>query len=452
MMLSQTSQQMGMQGQQNVHPATALHFRLFKPQKNFQNEKVFVCGSVPQLGGMSLEKAIQMNQLSDGIYGFDLQLPGDFSVDNFQYTFFLLGQSGEGNQLFKWDGQCDTKVENRIGNFQEYLFENIWNGMGTPQQIPGQQSGIQQGISSGQQQLQSGQIEQPSQFGQGQFQPNVQSQLQSNQFQQPQMQGGWPREIESQQNVSPFGWYHQTPVQQSQQLLQQQPTQQQQLRQQPLQQPLQQFQQAPIQQGISDVGTGRFQKPGFEQEQFRPKQMEFERPIQQQGVKRRDLGKQKQNRWDDQARKVTDKLIQNLDKARNKLDLLDPNGFDDLYSYSDEMSKDSIRDQRKQWIYRYRDLLDSTLNQSRNLRMEIYKISPQQQQSQTTSSTPIKDVVYGAVGTVGNVASTMASAALHPITTTEKVAETALHTGQSVLNTVEDKLGFSHPTRETKAV
>lgn len=452
MMLSQTSQQMGSQGQQNVHPTNALHFRLFKPQKHFQNEKVFVCGSVPQLGGMSLDNSIQMNQLSDGIYGFDLQLPGDFSVDNFQYTFFLLGQSGEGNQLFKWDGQCDTKVENRIGNLQEYLFENIWNGMGVPQQIPGQQSGNQQGVSSQQpnQQFQSNQLGQPSsQIGQGQFQ-----QQQSNQFQQPQMQGGgWPREVESQQNVSPFLWYQQTPtqsqIQQPSQQFQQSPIQQQSLQQKPIQQS--QFQQAPIQQGISDIGIGR--RPGFEQEQFRSKQTEFDRPIQQ-GVKRRehDLGKPKLSRWDDQARKVTDKLIQNLEKARNKLDLLDPTGFDDLYSYSDEMSKNSIRDQRKQWIYRYRDLLDSTLNQSRNLRMEIYKISPKQQQTQSTSNTPIKDVVYGAVETVGNVASTMASAALHPITTTEKVAETALHTGQSVLNTVEDKLGFSHPARETKAV
>lgn len=405
-----------------------------------------------------MESAIQMNELSEGIWGYDLQLPGDFSVDNFQYTFYLLGMSGDKPELFKWDGQCDTKVENRIGNFQEYLFENIWNGTGIPQQLSGQQNLQQQGVSQrGFQQMQpqvgqqsEGQV-QPMQQQQGQQQSQFQGQQMQPQFQgqqiQPQLQGqqiqsqqqDWPREIQTQQNVSPFLWYQPTVQSQPQTSLQQ-----------PLQQPIQQsqFQQVPFQQGL---------KQGFDREQIKPKKMDFDNrsqiPIQQQGIKRREHETIKPNRWDDQARLVTDKLIQNLEKSRNKLDLLDPVSFDDLTSYSDSYSKNSIRDQRKQWVYRYRDLLDSTLNQARNLRLEIYRISPKSQETQQTDNTaPIKGVVYGAVETVGNVASTLGNAVLHPISTTEKVAESAMHTGQSVLNTVEDKLGIAHPTRETRAV
>lgn len=422
MMFSQASQS-GFQSSQQSQPCFALHFRLFKPQKHFQNEKIYLCGSISQLGGMLQENSVCMKQLSDGIFGFDLQLPGEFSIDNFQYTFYVLGQEGENLQLFKWDGQCDTKVENKIGNFHEFLFENLWNGMGIQQQLPGQQVHQKQGLQSFQEPLQQQNLTQG--FQQPQFQEEIQA--------------TWPRELQTQSQVSPFVWYSQAPVQQAVAIAK------------------------PVEQAIQQPAIQQVQQPSFQQKsqmQTAPLNLKsdqfgskgFDQKLQQQGVKRRDIEmeKLKTNRWDDQARNATDKLIQNLEKSRNKLDLLDPSGFNDLYSYSDDWSKDSIKDQRKQWIFRYRDLLDSSINQARNLRMEIYRISPKNQEQ--TGSTGIKEVVYGAVETVGNVASTVASAAMHPITTTEKVAETALHTGQSMLNTMEDKLGFVHPTRETKAV
>jgi len=212
-------------------------------------------------------------------------------------------------------------------------------------------------------------------------------------------------------------------------------------------------------------------------EDLKPKKLDldkhhYQKPREQIHTQTHGIGKVNPLRWDDQARKVTDKLVQKLEKARSRIDQLDPSSFDDLYSYGDNWSKQSVSDQRKQWVYRYRDLLDSSINQARNLRMEIYRITPKSQHQQQSTG-GITDVVYNTLETVGNVASSAANAAMHPIetvenvassaanmamhpiSTVEKVAESALQTGQSVLYGVEDKLGIYHPTTQaqsTKAI
>jgi len=464
--------QSGLQGRHHSPITNALHFRLFKPQKQFPSEKVYLCGTLPQLGDMDLEDSVQMTEISDGIFTYDLQVPGDFSVDQFKFTFYLLGSSGDRPQVFKWDGQCDTTVENKLGNLHEYTFENLWKGTGIPEM--GSQQGIQQQQPIKQQPIQqqsqlplSGLQQSPMQSGIQQrspFQQGIQQQMPI------QSQGMIP-----QQQISPFLWYQSSSLQQPSFQSGMQPSSLQSDIQKPtvrseesLKKPLNLRHVYPSFVGgdskvkdsslnfDKDFGTKRTMGQDLKQHKFDQKPREQ--------VRTGGIGKVNPLRWDDQARNVTDKLVQKLEKSRSRIDQLDPSSFDDLYSYSDDWSKNSVKDQRRQWIYRYRDLLDSTINQARNLRMEIYRITPKQQNQQYSNG--ITDVVYNTLETVGNVAmhpistienvaSTAANVAMHPISTAEKVAESAMQTGQSVLYTVEDKLGLYHPSTQaqsTKAI